>query len=65
SERNETEGNYTRREFTYSSFKRSFTLPESVDEDKIKANYEEGILKFTLPKRKEALPKPKRLIELK
>jgi len=56
--------NYTRREFVYSSFKRAFTLPETVDEDNIKANYDNGILKFTLPKKAEALPKPKRMIEL-
>lgn len=55
---------YTRREFAFSSFKRSFTLPESVDNEKIKANYENGILKFSLPKKEEALPKPKRMIEL-
>ncbi|PIB26995.1 Hsp20/alpha crystallin family protein [Maribacter sp. 4G9] len=62
---NETkEENYTRREFGYSSFKRSFTLPESVNEEKIDASYENGILKFTLPKKEEALPKPKRMIEL-
>lgn len=62
---NETkEGNYTRREFGFSSFKRSFTLPESVNEEKIDATYENGILKFTLPKKEEALPKPKRMIEL-
>ena len=57
--------NFTRREFGFSSFKRAFTLPETIDEDKIKADYVDGILKFTLPKRKEALPKPKRLIALK
>lgn len=60
-----SEDNYTRREFGYASFKRAFTLPETIDEGKINASYEDGILKFTLPKRKEALPKPKRLIELK
>ena len=60
-----SEKNYTRREFGSASFKRAFTLPETIDEEKIKASYEDGILKFTLPKRKEALPKPKRLIELK
>ena len=59
------EDNYTRREFGFSSFKRAFTLPETIDEDKIKADYVDGILKFTLPKRKESLPKPKRLIALK
>ena len=59
-----SEKNYTRREFASASFKRAFTLPETIDEEKIKASYEDGILKFTLPKRKEALPKPKRIIEL-
>ncbi|MDC6352526.1 Hsp20/alpha crystallin family protein [Zeaxanthinibacter sp. PT1] len=58
------EANYTRREFSYRSFKRAFTLPETVDEDKINADYSDGILRFTLPKKEEALPKPKRLIEL-
>ena len=56
--------NYTRREFGFSSFTRSFTLPKSVDSNKINANYENGVLKFTLPKKEEALPKPKRTIEL-
>lgn len=65
SENEVSEENYTRREFGYSSFKRAFTLPETIDEDKIKAAYVDGLLKFTLPKRKEALPKPKRLIALK
>ncbi|PKA97066.1 HSP20 family protein [Flavobacteriaceae bacterium MAR_2009_75] len=59
------EENYTRREFGFSSFKRSFTLPETIDTDKIKADYSEGLLKFVLPKKEEALPRPKRLIELK
>lgn len=58
------EENYTRKEFGFSSFKRAFTLPETIDSDKIDANYEDGILRFTLPKKEEALPKPKRLIEL-
>ncbi len=42
---------YTWREFSYSSFQRSFTLPESVDADKISANYQNGILTVTVPKR--------------
>lgn len=49
------EGKYTRREFHYSSFKRSFTIPESVDADNINARYEDGVLKIDLPKRKEVL----------
>ncbi|MCW5515974.1 Hsp20/alpha crystallin family protein [Muriicola sp. Z0-33] len=58
------EENYTRREFSRTSFKRSFTLPETIDEDKIDASYVDGILKFTLPKKDEALPKPKRMISI-
>tara|TARA_R110002050_G_scaffold1281_1_gene9129 strand:- start:15890 stop:16327 length:438 start_codon:yes stop_codon:yes gene_type:complete len=55
---------YTRKEFSFSSFKRAFTLPETVNIDKIEAGYEDGILSFKLPKKEEALPKPKRLIEI-
>ncbi|KJD35122.1 heat-shock protein [Tamlana sedimentorum] len=62
---NETEkDNYTRREFGYSSFKRSFVLPDSVDNDNIKANYNDGILTVTLPKREEAKQKPARNIKI-
>jgi len=64
-ENKEVKENFTRREFTISSFKRAFTLPETVATDKIEATYEGGILKFNLPKKEEALPKPKRMIELK
>ncbi len=60
----ESKENYTRKEFSYTAFKRAFTLPESVDGSKIDATYESGILKLALPKREEALPKPKRLIEI-
>ncbi|SEC06026.1 HSP20 family protein [Maribacter dokdonensis] len=64
-ENEEVNDNYTRKEFSISSFKRSFTLPDTIVTDKIDANYEGGILKFNLPKKEEALPKPKRMIELK
>ena len=64
SEKEETEGKYTRKEFSYSSFRRSFTLPETVNTDSINATYENGVLHVALPKREEALPKPKRLIEI-
>lgn len=63
-EKEETKENFTRREFTLSSFKRAFSLPETVATDKIEASYNDGILKFNLPKKEEALPKPKRKIEL-
>ncbi len=58
------EENYTRREFGYSSFKRTFTLPESVNEEKINANYKEGILSVHLPKKEEAKQKPARTIRI-
>ena len=64
SENNQTAGNYTRREFGYSSFKRSFTLPEFIDESKIKAKYNEGILSIELPKKEEAKPKPPKTIKV-
>ncbi|NNE02754.1 MAG: Hsp20/alpha crystallin family protein [Eudoraea sp.] len=60
----EVKEHYTRKEFTYNSFKRAFTLPETVASEKIKASYENGILAFMLPKKEEALPKPKRLIKI-
>ena len=56
--------NYTRKEFSYSSFSRSFTIPKTIDESNIEASYREGILQITLPKKEEALPKPKRLISI-
>lgn len=57
-------GKYTRREFSYAAFRRAFTLPETVNTEDINANYENGVLKITLPKKQEALPKPKRLIDI-
>ncbi|WP_026755569.1 Hsp20/alpha crystallin family protein [Sediminibacter sp. Hel_I_10] len=58
------DAHYTRREFGYSSFKRTFTLPESVDDDKINASYNEGILNILLPKKEEAKQKPARSIKI-
>lgn len=52
-EKKEKEDNYTRREFFYSTFSRSFTLPKSVDIEKIKADYKNGILSIVLPKKEE------------
>ena len=63
-ESDESNENYTRKEFSYTAFKRAFTLPETVDGSKIDAKYESGILTLTLPKKEEALPKPKRLISI-
>ena len=58
------EGKYTRKEFTYNAFKRSFSLPETVNGTEIKASYENGVLLVTLPKKEEAKVQPKRLIEI-
>ncbi len=63
-ESKETKENFTRKEFSYTSFKRAFTLPETVDGGKIDAKYEDGILRVTLPKKEEALPEPKRFITI-
>lgn len=48
------ETNYTRQEFGYGTFRRSFTLPKVVDASKIAADFKDGILKVTLPKIEEA-----------
>ncbi|QCX38478.1 Hsp20/alpha crystallin family protein [Aureibaculum algae] len=65
-ENEEKKDNYTRREYSYQSFKRSFNLPKNiVDNDKIKATYTNGELSIAIPKREEAKPKPARLIEVK
>ena len=58
-------GKFTRREFSYSSFRRSFTLPDSVNPTKIDAAYKEGVLLVLLPKHKEAQPQPKKLIKIR
>jgi HSP20 family protein len=62
--KDEAQGKYTRKEFNYSSFRRAFTLPETVNSENINATYENGVLHVSLPKKEEALPKPKRLIEI-
>lgn len=49
----ETTENYTRKEFVVGSFSRSFTLPKSIDSDKIQALYNNGILNVILPKKEE------------
>lgn len=56
---------FTRKEFEYRSFERSFKLPKDhVNETNISANYESGILKLGLPKAEEVKPKPARVIEI-
>jgi HSP20 family protein len=64
-DKKDEKGNYTRREFHYHSFQRSFRLPKhQVDGDKIAAKYENGVLYLNVPKREEAKEKPARMIEI-
>jgi HSP20 family protein len=53
-EQNDEQKNYSKREYSYSSFVRSFTLPESADHAKIEASYNDGILRIDIAKREEA-----------
>ena len=56
---------YTRKEFSYQSFQRSFELPKYVvDEEKITARYENGLLHLSIPKREQAKQKQPRLIDI-
>jgi HSP20 family protein len=69
SERNDTaeerKGDYTRREFNYQAFQRSFTLPSSeVKGDKIHAKYADGILRITIPRTEESKKKAARQISI-
>ncbi len=56
-ENEEKDANYHRTERSYGSFSRSFTLPTTVQADKVKAAYKDGILRITLPKSEEVKPK--------
>jgi HSP20 family protein len=63
--KHEEKGRYTRREFSYQSFQRSFTIPENlVEGDKITAKYFDGLLCIKLPKKEEVKPKPAREISI-
>ncbi|WP_294249481.1 Hsp20/alpha crystallin family protein [uncultured Chryseobacterium sp.] len=68
SRKNETEEakeNYTRREFSYQAFQRSFELSKDVvDEEHIKARYDNGVLKLSIPKTEKARKQAPRLIEI-
>ncbi len=63
-EKEEVVKKYSRKEFSYASFKRVFNLPETIETTKIEASFENGILEITLPKKEEAKVQPKRLIEI-
>ena len=63
-EKNEKDKNFVRREFNYGSFTRSFNLIDSVDEEKIDAKYENGIVKLELPKNEKTKAKNVKQIEI-
>lgn len=61
----EKEDDYSRKEFSYNSFRRSLTLPKSVNTDQdVKAIYKNGILKLNLLKKEDAKEPPKKVIEV-
>ena len=63
---NQKEGEkYSRKEFSYDNFKRTYQLPETVDATNIKATFKNGILEITLAKKEEAKELPPRAIEIK
>lgn len=63
-ENEEKDEHFNKREFSYSSFHRTFTLPEIVKADMITAKYDNGILKLVIPKMDEAVTKPVREIKI-
>jgi len=63
-ESEESRDGYKRKEFSYSSFCRSFQIPENINKDKIEANYKDGILSVTLPKAEEEKHKISRQVKI-
>jgi len=63
-EKESKDKNYTRREFSYSSFSRTFALPENVKEEGVDARYEDGVLKLTLAKKALPPQKTRKAIEV-
>ena len=64
-EKKDENDNFLRREFSYSSFQRSFSLPEGVKPDDINAKHENGVLYVTIPKKDELKQQPSKQIEIK
>jgi HSP20 family protein len=63
-ESEESKDGYKRKEFSYSSFCRSFQIPENVSKEKIEANYKDGVLSVTLPKMEEEKNKVSRQVKI-
>ena len=64
-EENIDDGKYSRKEFSYQSFQRAFTLPKDVvDAENMKAKYENGLLQLAIPKKEEAKQKPPKQIQI-
>lgn len=64
-EKETKEENYHRIERAYGSFYRSFSLPPYIDQDKIEAEHENGVLKITMPKKHEAKPRQVKVLKAK
>jgi HSP20 family protein len=64
-EEEKKEKGYTRKEFSYSSFSRSFVLPENTNEEDVKASYEDGVLRVMVAKMAIAQAKPQKAIEVR
>lgn len=61
----EEKDGYVRKEFSYNTFSRSFSLPDTIDENKdVKASYHDGILKLTLHKKENIKPKPPKKVNV-
>jgi HSP20 family protein len=63
-ESEENKNGYKRKEFSYSSFSRSFYIPENVNREKIEASYNNGVLSVSLPKQEEEKSKISKTIEI-
>lgn len=63
-EKKEKDGGYSRREYSFNSFSRSFALPDNVRDNNIDAKYENGVLRIVIPKEKETPVKVARKVEV-
>lgn len=63
-EKEEKEGHFTRKEFSYDSFSRSFNLPGNVLGDNVEAKYLDGILKLIIPKKEESKKSAKKTVKV-